>query len=162
MGDENEYLKTRNTGAAFSAIGLKEAVPAAMASFAPNFREILGSEPIVYQDEGGLFLIHTYGAGAYVQVGRFGIREFPGCCGLVVFYHASVTERFQAKGLGRLFLKVREKAAVLAGYPVALATVLKANKAERSLLESEKWKEDFTFTNTRTKHEVVSFRKSLL
>ncbi len=161
MGNEDEYLKTRNSGAP-TAIGLREAVPAAMSAFAPSFREILGSEPIIRQDEDGMFLIHTYGAGAFVQVGRFGIREFPGCCGLIVFYHASVTEKFQAKGLGRLFLKVREKAAVLAGYPVALCTVLEGNKAERHLLEGEGWDEDFVFTNTRTKHEVVTYKKALL
>jgi hypothetical protein len=160
-----EEVKTRGTGSSIRTLNINQAVMAAVASHRDAFREILGSEPIVEvpREVGGMFTISTYGAGELRVVGQFGITQLPGCCGIAVFYHASVTESVRGKGLGDLFLSIREKAAVLAGYTLAQATVLKNNDAEVHLLTKHKWgKAVAVFKNLRTKNNVMVFIKELL
>lgn len=154
-----EDIKTVSHSAV-TTFDLNRAVRAATASFRDEFRQILGSEPIVENDK-EYFRICTYGAGHYEIVGQFALAELHGCCGVVVFYHASTTPKFQKKGLGSLFLKIRQKAAILAGYSVGQATVLKTNKSEIKLLQSEGWKDIHVFANKRTHNEVLVFVKSL-
>lgn len=137
------------------------AVLAAVSASRDTFREILGSEPVVEALPNDRYNIATYGAGDFKTVGQFGLKELPGCCGVAVFFEASVTQDFRGKGLGRLFLKLRERAARLAGYALAQATVLNSNKPEKALLESEGWKESWTFPNTRTGNKVVVYFKAL-
>ena len=143
-------------------ITLKEAVAATVASMANSFREILGSEPIVetiQEEKGYKYRIHTFGAGTYTDVAEFSLQELPGCCGVLVFYHASVAKDFRNRGLGKLLLRVREESAVKAGYTMGMCTVLKTNKEELSILAD--WEEKHSFTNTRTGNEVKVLMKKL-
>lgn len=143
------------------ALTLAHCVMAATANFRDRFRETVGSEPIVEALPNNMYEINTYGAGKFVNVGRFGLVEMPGCCGVVVFFHAAVAQEFQKRGLGSLFLEVRERAAILAGYTMAQATVIKYNKAERSIMERASWKEVFSFDNKRTGNALLAFVKQL-
>ena len=156
-----EEIKSRGVAAAPSTLSLENAVLAATAAIRDKFRETVGSEPIACKIGDNIFAIKTYGAGKYLTVGQFGIAPMSGCCGMVVFFHASTTDGFRGKGLGRLFLQVREIAAKLAGYTVAQATVLTTNKSERKLLQDAGWKENHEFTNKRTSNKVVVCLKEL-
>lgn len=176
MGSENDDYKAmqRSVTVADKQLTLTQAVQAAVASLRDSFREVLGSEPIVEasstDNRSGKFTIATYGAGKYVQVSSFSLAELPGCCGILVFYHASVATDFQKKGLGSLLLRVREETARKAGYSVAMATVLKYNEAELSILEKANWTKigiptgvsrSQVFRNRRTNNEVVQLQKYL-
>lgn len=180
MGSENDDYKPMQRAQVIqgNTLSITQAVQAAVASLRDSFREVLGSEPIVEasstDNRSGDFTIATYGAGKYAQVSRFSLRELPGCCGILVFYHASVATDFQNKGLGSLLLRVREEAARKAGYSVAMATVLKDNKTETKILADAGWKqlvfpvpntkntvESASFKNRRTGNEVHQFQKNL-
>lgn len=157
----NEDIKVVQRGAqAPGPLTIERAVRAAMANFRDRFRETVGSEPIVAVHD-NMFEIDTYGGGAYITVGRFGLEQLQGCCGVVVLYHASVTPKFLKRGLGGLFLEVRERAAVLAGYSFAQATVVKTNKTELRLLESRGWSVISEFRNRRTGNTVLLLTKAL-
>lgn len=157
-----EDVKTYGTGRETATLSLAQSIRASVANFRDRFREALGSEPIVeVSPDASTFSITTYGGGTYQEVGKFSIKELPGCCGVAVFYHASTTPRFQKQGLGRLFLQSRERAAILAGYTMAQATVIKSNKGELKLLKEEGWKEIGAFTNKRTKNDILVFFKEL-
>jgi len=147
------------------SLSLSQSVRATVASMADQFRPILGSEPIVeinqHVQNGYVFTIATYGAGVYKQVAQFSMRQLSGCCGVLVFFHASVANTFRNKGLGTLLLKVRENAAIQAGYTVAQATILETNEAEIRILERANWKTHFQFTNARTGNNVVVMMKTL-
>lgn len=174
MGTENDDYKPMAQAIVRqgNTLSLLQAVPAAVASFRDAFREVLGSEPIVAasssEGRSADFTIATYGAGKYAEVSRFSLKELPGCCGILVFYHASVATDFQNKGLGALLLRVREEAARKAGYSVGMATVLDNNTSEIHILAAQGWKSLWqqdskvnTFTNRRTGNRVIQFQKSL-
>lgn len=155
-----DELKVRNTVTA--VLDIPRSIAAAAAAFRDDFRHILGSEPIVENLGNDAYRIATYGGGEYQIIGQFSMRELPGCCGVAVFYHASVTSRYSGRGLGKLFLAIREKAAILAGYSIAQATVLKSNDAERHILEAAGWNRIWEFKNNRTKNMVRVYIKSLV
>lgn len=161
MGTGTDYKPMARAGVlADSGLTLQKAVAASVASFRDDFRKIVGSEPICETSD-KTFTLATYGAGRYVEMSRFSIEQLPGCCGAVVFYHASVATDFQNKGLGRLLLAVREEAARKAGYTFAQATVLKTNKAERGILEAEGWETLAEFENQRTENVILVYGKNL-
>ena len=173
MGADNDYKPmARAVTIQGNTLSITQAVQAAVASLRDQFREVLGSEPIVAasaaDNRSGDFTLATYGAGKYAEVSRFSLRELPGCCGILVFYHASVATDFQNKGLGSLLLRVREEAARKAGYSVGMATVLAENDAEIHILTSAGWKETGLlsapgggFINRRTRNRVKQFQKEL-
>ena len=143
-------------------LDIKRSVQAAVSAYRDEFRQIVGSEPIIEtQPDGHSFVIATYGGGDYVLLGAFSLQQLPGCCGAVVLYHASTVTKFQRRGLGRLFLRVRQSAAVLAGYSWAICTTLKSNKGEISLLTAEGWGKLHEFNNKRTNNDLVVFTKQL-
>ena len=162
MGYEDE-VKTRNTNPVVT-LDLRRSVIAAMAAHRDEFRNILGSEPIIEpHSDGHTFTVATYGAGDYILLGQFSIQQLPGCCGIAVFYHSSVTTKFTRRGLGKLFLAIRQQAAILAGYTRAIATVLSSNHAEAKLLTSAGWIEVADeFKNNRTGNKVKTFVLDLL
>jgi GNAT superfamily N-acetyltransferase len=160
--ERSEDVKVRGQSDGPATLTIQQAVEAAVANFRDRFRETVGSEPIVVFDkDSDMFAINTYGGGAYQTVGRFGIAQLHGCCGVVVFFHASVTSKFQKHGLGQLFLEVRQRAAVLAGYSFAQATVIASNKTERHLLEKAGFRGVNEFTNKRTGNKVVVYTADL-
>jgi GNAT superfamily N-acetyltransferase len=146
-------------------ISLKEAVAASVASFADKFRQIIGSEPIVEQVQltptNYKYTIATYGGGTYQRIAAFSMGELFGCCGIVVFYHASVSKQFQSMGLGTLLLEVREQAATKAGYTMAQATVLASDDAELAMLGKTGWSSLLKFKNQRTANAIVVMFKEL-
>jgi hypothetical protein len=162
MGDELDYKPMGNAVVIPHTLTIAQAVRAATASFRDDLHKIVGSEPIIeVESNGRTFILATYGAGKYLQMASFSIAEFPGNCGIAVFYHASVAHDFQHKGLGKLLLELRQEAARKAGYTIAMATVLKTNKAERTILLNAGWGEGSEFVNVRTKNTVVLYTKKL-
>lgn len=157
--------KPMESPSVIKVLTLKEAVAASVASVADKFRQIIGSEPIVEQVEltptNYKYTIATYGGGVYQQIASFSMGELFGCCGVVVFYHASISKQFQAMGLGTLLLAVREQAATKAGYTVAQATVLATNEAEFGLLTKSGWVSLTKFKNQRTANAVMVMFKEL-
>ena len=161
MSDQTyDEVKVRNQ-VALKTLDIPHAVMSAVASFRDDFRKIVGSEPIVEVMDDATYKIATYGAGIYDIVGQFSMVAFPGCCGIVVLYHASVARHYTSRGLGRLFLQLRTKAAVMAGYSKAIATAITSNKVENTLLLSEGWKPIDIFTNSRTTNIVQIYQREL-
>ncbi len=160
MGDNEYKPMAQATVARDQSLSLAQAVRASAASFRDQIREIVGSEPIIEVCENA-FTLATYGAGKYVEISRFSIKELPGCCGVAVFYHCSVATDFQKKGLGGLLLRLREESAHKAGYSFAQATVVKENKAEISILENNGWKSLAGFKSRRTNNSILVFGKDL-
>ena len=139
---------------------LVNAVGVAVACQRDKFVAILKNEPIVtsthdYNDQTiSNFTISAYINGSHKTVGRFALRQLPGCCGVVVFHHSEVTSEFRKKGLGKLFLQIRHHAAVLAGYSLAMATVQVTNTVECKMLEKEGWQAVAEFVNKRTNNKI--------
>lgn len=168
MGEQDYKPMAGSQTTSDRSLTLDQAVRAATASLRDQLREITGSEPFIettpFTSPNGThhYTLATYGAGKYVVMSRFSIDQLPGCCGIVVFYHASVAEDFRKKGLGSLLLKLREEAARKAGYTVALATVLATNEDEISILGKGGWVESApVFKNKRTSNKVLLLRKTL-
>ena len=160
MGDNTYKPMAGSEVARDQSLSLAQAVRASAASFRDQIREIVGSEPII-ETRDNEFTLATYGAGKYVKISHFSIKELPGCCGVAVLYHCSVATDFQSKGLGSLLLQLREESACKAGYSFAQATVVKENKAERAILEKLGWKELASFTNRFTRNGIIVYGKSL-
>jgi GNAT superfamily N-acetyltransferase len=165
MGDEYDDYKPMTRAVRVTSLSMEQAIKATVASMSEKFRQILGSDPIIEVNsyKTGCFILSTFGAGVYKNVAQFSVVQLPGCCGVVVFFHASVAEDFRQKGLGSLLLEVREEAAIKAGFTIALATILKSNTTERSLLDKSGWETNAgaDFKNVRTKNEVVMLTKRL-
>ena len=160
MGDYKEMSRAITV----KSLSIVQSVRSVVATMEQEFRSIIGGTPIVEvftQGKNYEFKIATYGAGSYRQVAQFSLAEMPGCCGILVFFHASIATDFRSKGLGSLLLEVRERAAVLAGYSTTQATVLKKNKAELTILNKAGWLSFMVFKNERTGNEVVILTKSL-
>lgn len=164
MGDEVKTINTIANPSIPLQRDLKLSVLAATSAYRDEFKTIMGSEPIVLcgDVDAKTFRVMTYGSGKMFTVGKFSITELPGCCGIAVFYHAAISAEYTKRGLGRLFLKIRQKAAILAGYTVAQATVVKDNIAEAELLRKEGWHVVATFNNIRTGNAVLVLQKELL
>jgi len=162
MGDTDYKPMKNSTNAGDYSLSIPQAVAASAASLRDQVREIVGSEPIIESNGNSQFTLATYGAGKYCQISSFSIAQFPGCCGIAVFYHASVAADFQSKGLGALLLRLREEAARKAGFTFAQATVLKTNKRELSILSKAGWEVTGEFENRRTRNVVLVLGKALV
>jgi len=158
MGDYKEMENARTY--ASCALTVSQAVRAAVAAHANEFMHITGTLPLVTGHE-GTYTISVYGAGVLKDVASFSLRQLPGCCGILVFYHASVAKDFRDKGLGSLLLQIRERAAILANYTVVMATVLDDNEAEKHILRTNNWNPSYGFKNLRTGNDVSVLYKTL-
>ncbi len=163
MGDYKEMSRA----VAVKSLSIVQGVRSIIANLEQEFRSIIGGTPIVEVNSHSShenchqFKIATYGAGIYKQVAQFSLAEMPGCCGIIVFYHASIATDFREKGLGSLLLQVRERAGILAGYSMAQATVLRDNEPELSILNKSGWMSFTVFPNDRTGNQVVILTKTL-
>ena len=92
---------------------------------------------------------------------NFTLTPLPGCCGVMVSYDASVTEKSRGKGLGRSLLQFRQDIAKFEKYGLMIATVLDNNEAQKALLTSEGWASATTFVNPKTKNLVRLMYKVL-
>lgn len=88
------------------------------------------------------------------------LSRFPGCCGIVVSYHALVDYLYCGRGLGTILNKLRISWAREQGYTVLMCTDRSDNEAQRAILKRNGWKDMFRFTNKRGGNQVaVSYIK---
>lgn len=97
----------------------------------------------------------------FFPIAKFGILPMPGCKGICIFHHVEVELEWRGKKLGRELLKIRQEAAKIAGYTLAIATVKQVNKIEHNLLISEDWRIVSSFRNRRTNNDVLILEKQL-
>jgi GNAT superfamily N-acetyltransferase len=91
----------------------------------------------------------------------FNLHRMPGCCGVVVSYHASVLPLFQGKGLGQLLMRMRFAAAYRGGFTLMQCTTTKQNKRECHILGKLGWKQTEEFINRRTSNTVLVYTRQL-
>jgi GNAT superfamily N-acetyltransferase len=77
------------------------------------------------------------------------------CCGICVSTAAFVDPKCRKNGLGRILNRVRIDLAKYMGYGLLLCTDVTRNKPQQRILESNGWKQLYTFINPRTKNEVA-------
>jgi len=95
------------------------------------------------------------------NIATFGLQQLPGCCGVVVSFHAEIAEDLRKKGIGSVLLNTRMEAARRLRYGMMLATVLSTNAAENKLLEESGWKRLGEFRNPKTTNLVVLWSANL-
>jgi hypothetical protein len=91
-------------------------------------------------------------------VAKFSFKQLPGCCGVVVLYHAAVYGRFSKKGLGTLLNRMRLEWARSMGYGVALCTDVTNTSHpdyEQKILKKNGWSNLYVFKNPRTENKVT-------
>ncbi len=87
--------------------------------------------------------------------------QLPGCCGVVVSYHAHVLPPFARKGLGKLLNKLRIKLAWEAGYTAMVCTDKRNNEPQQKILAANNWKLVHEFRNRRTTYMVGIHARAL-
>lgn len=142
-------------------LDLTTAMLAATAAKEAELRKLTDSNEVFAQLTGQTILIKAKALNEYRTVGKFSMAEFPGCCGVVVNYHAQIETQFRGKGLGKLMLQIREDAARRANYSVLLATVDEKNEPEKNLLTKNKWVRVAAFKNKKTANMISLFIKIL-
>jgi len=95
------------------------------------------------------------------NLAQFELCQLPGCCGVAVSYHASTQADFRGLGLGAIMNAYRLSLAKEMGYGSIVCTTTMENKTQRKILADNGWEETFQFTNPKTKHRVLFFRKDL-
>ena len=149
----------------YGSMELKDAVDVAVLEAASSIEKITGFEPVVCEVTGTKdayrVMLNNTKEKRLTPVGNFSLTALPGCCGVVVFYHAHIDPALRKKGIGGLLLSARIRAAELAGYSLAQATVISSNEVEIAMLESEGFKEVNQFVNSRTRNTVLVYQKTL-
>ena len=92
---------------------------------------------------------------SYKLFGSFSLTQFPGCCGIMVSYHAKVYKQFQKAGLGTLLNQLRMHIARYEGYTYLMATDIINNEPQRKVLAKNGWEDILKFTNHRTGHPLA-------
>lgn len=92
---------------------------------------------------------------------QFSLTQLPGCCGVMVSFHAHVLERIRRMGLGRKLTELRERLAKDQGYSYILAIVTGDNEAQMKVMDKQGWKKLDTFQNFRTAHIAHIYGKFL-
>ncbi len=126
-----------------------------------EFRAIGIPYPYLVTVEHNEFRIYTGDNPHRDMAAYFCMSELPGCCGVVCFHNSYVYTQYRGKGLGRLLLRLRQKAAILAGYTLAMATTIETNGVEQNLLFKEGWATVDNFKNKRTENSVFVLTKKL-
>lgn len=94
-------------------------------------------------------------------VATFSLKEFPGCCGILVSYYSEVQEKYRKLGLGKLLLEVRMSAARHMRYGQLSASVLSTNEIEKHLLNASGWIKTGEFRNPKTQNIVETYQVNL-
>lgn len=108
------------------------------------------------------------GANFYIRhqngydIGRFSIRQFPGCCAIAVSYHSNIDPKYRGQKLGTLFNKMRMDIARLWGYGAMICTDVHDNVPSRKLLANNGWSDIAQMRNPRTKNKVFISTISLV
>lgn len=144
-----------------TVVDLDTGMIAAVASREADLRKATDSKEVFAKLEGHCVTITAKALNSYMIVGKFSMEQLPGCCGVAVSYHAQIETQFRGRGIGGLFLEMREDAAKRAGYTMVLATVLADNEVENKLLGRHGWIAQKCFKNRRTGHGVAFWMKEL-
>jgi hypothetical protein len=91
----------------------------------------------------------------YKQFSQFSLCQFPGCCGIMVSYHAHVHHLYTKVGLGTILNKLRIHIARWAGYTYLMATDLVDNEPQRKILKKNEWEDLLLFRNIRTDNKLA-------
>lgn len=95
-------------------------------------------------------------------VATFAMMQMPANCGMVISTAILVPYPYAGKGIGRLLLEIREQAALLDGYTVALETgILGHQDRELNILKKNKYTEMERFVNNRTNNKIWVATKNL-
>jgi GNAT superfamily N-acetyltransferase len=87
-------------------------------------------------------------------VSHFNMCELPGCCGIIVSFHANVRSKYRGKGIGTMLAALRVEIARHLGYTVMLCTDVASNEAQQKILSKIGWEKVSGFVNKRTNNEV--------
>lgn len=94
-------------------------------------------------------------------ISMFRMVQLPGCCGVCVSFHSTVSAEFRSRGIGTLLNKVRMEMARADGYTIMLCTDRMKNEPQRRILEKNGWKDIYRFTNRRTWSDLFISIKEL-
>jgi predicted GNAT family acetyltransferase len=95
------------------------------------------------------------------EIGRFRMKELPGCSGAVVFCRAWVPSAFRGRGFGKMMHKVRIEAARRAGYSLAICTVVVTNASQIAILTEFGWRLARQWRNPKTGNDVGLWTRGL-
>lgn len=89
----------------------------------------------------------------YVAYGY--LAPFPGCCGLMVSWGATVAYAYRHQGIGAMMNLVRMDYATELGYGQLICTDKINNDHQRRILTKNGWKDILEFTNPRTHNHIA-------
>lgn len=87
------------------------------------------------------------------KVLEFNIQQLPGCCGVCVLHHVSVSYKYLNKGYGKLTFEQAKGIAKQMGYTVMLCTTVEQNISTK-IANKTNWVTAFRFRNKRTDNLV--------
>src|SRR5690348_7439756 len=130
-----------------TTLDLTSAMVAAIAAREAELRKATDSNEVFCKMDstGKQATIYAKALNEYRVVGKFSMEQLPGCCGVAVSYHSQIETQFRRRGIGRLFLSIREDAAKRSNYTVVLATVRVDNEAESQLLATSGYQRSLPF-----------------
>lgn len=115
-----------------------------------------GDYYIIHKPEGVVYSDETANQMSYIA--KFSLQQLPGCCGVVVSYHAATFGGYMHKGLGKFLNHMRLEWARAMGYGVVLCTDITNVTSptwEQSILTKNGWKELYKFKNPRTTNNIT-------
>jgi hypothetical protein len=117
--------------------------------FCPVYEISIGTRPDVSK-----MTPEAYNAAhaGYKPISNFSLCQFPGCCGIMISYHATVYNPYLKLGLGTILNKLRIHLAKCEGYTYLMATDIVENEPQRKILAKNGWEDLLTFTNRRTQN----------
>lgn len=95
------------------------------------------------------------------DMAHFTLVSMPGCCGVMVSTKSEVDAALRRKGVGLLMQEMKEYIARRYRIGKLVATVIKGNKAEESLLLRAGWVAGQPFKNARTGNTIIEWEKVL-
>lgn len=127
--------------------------------------EKLAGEPVTFHIIPDIARSHVHATirdSKNFAVASFGMMQMPANCGIVISTGVLVPFPYAGKGIGRLLLEIREAAALLDGYTVAVETgVLGMQDKELNILKKNKYTEMERFVNNRTSSKIWWASKNL-
>ena len=128
-----------------------------MIEFVQKALVALGIVDLTVKEVDDAFRIYSDGE----EIGRFRMKELPGCNAAVVFHRAWVPENRRGQGHGKTLHKIRLAAAAAAGYSLAICTVVTANAAQNAILTEFGWKPERVWDNPKTGNKVCLWSRGL-
>jgi hypothetical protein len=157
----------------YSVLRLADAAHYIIGKHTEEIGKILKCEwyPVVTQNDHNITVqLMAYGSREWHIGASFSMRELPGCCGICVSYHVSVSmgdsyrdryPNFTHRGLGTLLLKIRMAIAKKAGYTYLQATLISEMPIEEKILRKAEFQEVAKFVSKRTSNTIKVFFRDL-